>query len=380
MNIFDLVIGEIKHSCKMILLGIAIATAIMSVVVVFYQLTGYIMPMISNQYDNNFEEGISTYIKRLDIDKVELLDELGAENIKLRTDESNQFYMSSLESDDKGVVIADKFCQWFTEEDFAAGNIPDGIAWKEFNYSENAIIYCTQKESEKFKVGDILSLYLKNGTFVSDFKIAAVVREEEAEGAYAVLPSAAVIQKMDEKGISISYNIECTIPKASQYINFKKSLASYGAYCSCNFDDILSLVSTLKIIFKIMAAVFVVISVFVVVTISIININTRENFLVLQKVLGSTDCKIISIYMIIFELQVIVSDIMGCFIGLRFTKHLTNVVYNLYKMEYNIENFSVVSIVLKCILISNIAVLPFLLVINKVINRKDIIQVINNKD
>lgn len=73
--------------------------------------------MISNQYDNNFEEGISTYIKRLDIDKVELLDELGAENIKLRTDESNQFYMSSLESDDKGVVIADKFCQWFTEED-----------------------------------------------------------------------------------------------------------------------------------------------------------------------------------------------------------------------------------------------------------------------
>ncbi len=380
MNIFDLVIGEIKHSCKMILLGIAIATAIMSVVVVFYQLTGYIMPMISNQYDNNFEEGISTYIKRLDIDKVELLDELGAENIKLRTDESNQFYMSSLESDDKGVVIADKFCQWFTEEDFAAGNIPDGIAWKEFNYSENAIIYCTQKESEKFKVGDILSLYLKNGTFVSDFKIAAVVREEETEGAYAVLPSAAVIQKMDEKGISISYNIECTIPKASQYINFKKSLASYGAYCSCNFDDILSLVSTLKIIFKIMAAVFVVISVFVVVTISIININTRENFLVLQKVLGSTDCKIISIYMIIFELQVIVSDIMGCFIGLRFTKHLTNVVYNLYKMEYNIENFSVVSIVLKCILISNIAVLPFLLVINKVINRKDIIQVINNKD
>lgn len=380
MNIFDLVIGEIKHSCKMILLGIAIATAIMSVVVVFYHLTGYIMPMISNQYDNNFEEGISTYIKRLDIDKVELLDELGAENIKLRTDESNQFYMSSLESDDKGVVIADKFCQWFTEEDFVAGDIPDGIAWKEFNYSENAIIYCTQKEAEKFKVGDILSLYLKNGTFVSEFKIAAVVQEDEAQGAYAVLPSAAVIQKMNEKGISISYNIECTIPKASQYINFKKSLASYGAYCSCNFDDILNLVSTLKLIFKIMAAVFVVISVFVVVTISIININTREKFLVLQKVLGSTDRKIIFIYMIILELQVIVSDIMGCFIGLKFTKHLTNVVYNLYKMEYNIENFSVVSIVLKCILISNIAVLPFLLVIKKVINRKDIIQVINNKD
>ncbi len=380
MNIFDLVIGEIKHSCKMILLGIAIATAIISVVVVFYHLTAYIMPMISNQYDSNLEEGISTYIKRLDIDKVELLDEFGAENVKLHTDESNQFYMSSLELTGKDIVLGEKFCQWLTEEDFAAGQIPDGIAWKEFNYSENAIIYCTQKEVESFQVGDVLSLYLKNGTFVSEFKISAVVRKDDAEETYAVLPSAAVIRKMDEKGISISYNIECTIPKASQYIDFKKSLASYGAYCSCDFDDILSLVSTLKLVFKIMAAIFTVISVFVVVTISIININTREKFLVLQKVLGSTDCKIIFINTIILELQIMVADILGCIIGLKFTKYLTSVVYHLYKMDYSIENFSIISVILKCILISNIAVLPFLLVIKKVINRKDIIQVINNKD
>lgn len=199
MNIFDLVIGEIKHSCKMILLGIAIAAAIMSVVVVCYHLTGYIMPMISNQYDSNFEEGVSTYIKKLDIDKVELLDEFGAENVKLRTDESNQFYMSSLKLTGKDILLGDKFCQWFTEENFAAGQIPDGIAWKEFNYSENAIIYCTQKEAENFQVGDALSLYLKNGTFVSEFKIAAVIRKDDAEGTYAVLSSAAVIRKMDEK-------------------------------------------------------------------------------------------------------------------------------------------------------------------------------------
>jgi hypothetical protein len=75
-----------------------------------------------------------------------------------------------------------------------------------------------------------------------------------------------------------------------------------------------------------------------------------------------------------------VADILGCIIGLKFTKYLTSVVYHLYKMDYSIENFSIISVILKCILISNIAVLPFLLVIKKVINRKDIIQVINNKD
>lgn len=380
MNILELVIEEIKCSYKMILLGIAIAITIFSVVIVFYNLTGYIMPAISRQYDKDLEDGISVQVQRLDLKDSDILSELGAENLILNSNDSNKFYDASLKIYEKNIEITEKYYKWITKEDIELLLTENGIEYEDFNNSENAIIYCSKEDMGSFEIGDILSLYLKNGKVVSDFKVQAVIQNDEITTPYAILPSKEVIQKMDEKGISIAYNFECVISKASKYVEFKKELSSYGAYCSCDFDEMLELVSTLKLVFRILAIIFVVISVFVIVTISIININTREKFLVLQKVLGSTDRKIIFIYMIILEMQIILADILGCLLGVKFTGHLTDVVHSLYAMEYNIANVSVISIFLKCLNVSNIAILPFFLVIKKIVNSKDIISVINNKD
>lgn len=380
MNILELVIEEIKCSYKMILLGITIAITIMSVVIVFYNLTGYIMPAISRQYDKDLEDGISVQVQRLDLEYSDVLSELGAENIILTSNDSNKFYNASLKIDEKNIEITEKYYKWITEEDKDLFLTEYGIEYKYFNNSKNAIIYCSKEDMGVFDVGDVLSLYLKNGKAVSEFKVQAVIQNDEITIPYAILPSKEVIQKMDEKGISIAYSFECILPKASKYVEFKNELSSYGAYCSCDFDEMLELVSTLKLVFRILAITFVVISVFVIVTISIININTREKFLVLQKVLGSTDRKIIFIYMIILEMQIIIADFLGCLLGVKFTGHLTDVVHSLYEMEYNIANVSLISIFFKCLIVSNIAILPFFLVIKRIINNKDIISVINNKD
>lgn len=378
MNILNLVIEEIKCSYKMIVLGVAIAMAIMSVVIVFYNLTDSIMPAISNEYDEDLQGGVSAYIQRLKVDDIEILTELGAKDIVLNCAGSNQFYMSSLKINDKNIEITDKDFRWFTEEEFE--NIPEEIAWEEFNYSESAIIYCSESDMNKFNIDDILSLYLKNGTLVETFKVEAIVQDERYDTPFAILPSAAVIKEMDKSGVRISCDFNCTILKASQYMEFKKTIESNGAYCSSAFDNMLGLVSTLKVIFLILANVFIIISVFVIVTTAIININTREKFLVLQKVLGATDYKIISIYIIILEIQILVADLLGCILGIRFTNHLTSVVYELYKMEYSIKNTNYLWMFIVSILISNIAMLPFVLVIKKVINSKDVVSIINNKE
>jgi hypothetical protein len=221
---------------------------------------------------------------------------------------------------------------------------------------------------------------LKNDTLVNKFVIETIVLDETYLEPYIILPAVAVIEKMDECGISISYDFECKILKASQYIKFKKKIESYGAYCSCDFDNMLNLVSTLKLIFEILAIIFIVISVFILVTIAIININIREKFMILQKVLGATDYKIITIYVIILEIQIIIADLFGCMIGLKFTSHLADVVSNLYEMEYIMNNADHLWLYICSILISNIAMLPFVVFIKQVINKKDIVSVINNKD
>ena len=380
MNILNLVVEEIKCSYKMIVLGIAIAMSVISVVVVFYNLTDYIMPAISNQYDSKFTEGVTAYIQRLKVDDVEILSKYGAKDIILNDNGSTQFERSVLKIDDKDIEVTQKCFKWFTEEDYYLGNIPKEIDWEKFNYSENAIIYCSEADRSKFEIGDVLSLYLKNGTFVGEFQVEAVVQDDEYSEPYAILPSVSVISKMDKSGIRIVYDFNCTILKSSQYIEFKKNIESYGAYCSSDFDDMLNLVSTLKLVFKILAIIFIVISVFVIVTFSIMIIHSREKFLVLQKALGAIDYKIVSIYLIILELQIFIADLIGCVVGIRFTKYLTNVVYSLYDMDHNIGSASYLWMVAISILISNIAVLPFIVIIKKVINHKDIVSVINNKD
>lgn len=380
MNILELIIEEIRCSYKLILLGITIAMTMMGVVIVFYNLTGYIMPAISNQYDKDLEHGLSTNIQRLNLEDFEVFNEIGAENIVLKSADSKKFSESTLKIEDKNIEIFSKEYRWLYKENYDLITILAGVKCDEFNNSENALIYCSSEDMEKFEIGDTLSLYLKNGKLVSEYKVLKVIHDGNADEPYAVLPSKSVIQKMDEKGIYISYSFECTLPKASKYVEAKKVLLSYGADCSCDFDETLELVSTLKLVFKILAIVFVVISIFVIVTIAIININTREKFFVLQKVLGAVDGNIILIYMVILELQIIIADFIGCILGIKFTEHLTNVVHNLYEMEYGIGNVNIVTMFLNILVVSNIAVIPFCLIIKRIIDNKDIISIINNKE
>lgn len=142
----------------------------------------------------------------------------------------------------------------------------------------------------------------------------------------------------------------------------------------------MTIVASLELVFKIMVVVFTVISVMVMVVLSIININTREKFLILQKVLGARNYRIICIYLAILELQIIVSDIVGSVIGYIYTNYLTDVLKELYSVAIGCSNVNLVWIILRGIIISNIAMIPFAFIIKKIISKKDIIATINNKD
>lgn len=380
MSMLSLVIDEIKCTYKMIILGTIISMLIMSVVVVFYNLTDLIIPEINKKYDSVYSEGVTALVQNLKLDDIDKLSKFGASEILLKCDESNQFINSTLKINDKVIEDIDKEYRWYTNEDFEEGLIPSTIDWEKFNYLEDAIMFCSKEDAFSFNIGDILSLYLQNGTFAGEYKIKIVEVSDDYEKPYIVLPAIAVIKNMDKAGIRISYKLTCNISKPSQYIEFKKNIESYGAYCSCDFDDMLNLISTLDFVFKILAVIFIVISVFVIVTISIINLNTREKFIVLQKVLGATDFKIMSIYVIILEMQIFISDLIGCALGIRFTQYLIDVVYNLFKTDYVFENINYIGMCGISFLISNIAAIPFVFVIKRVINRKEIISVINNKD
>lgn len=376
-------IDEIKISYKLTLLGIMIAMMIMSVVVVFIHLTGYIMPAVSRQYDDKLEGGVHAIIQNLPVNDIEVLKQLHAEDINLIVESSVQLSKSVLVSDETDAEISGQYiqCKWFTSEgDNEFESMSGDIDLENFNYAEKVIIYCPADDIGNYREGEYLTLYLNNGTSVNQFMIEAVEEDKDVDSAYAILPAFTVIKDMNDFGIEMSYSYECTIPKASQYIDFKKQLSAYGAICSCDYDEILDLVNLLKTLFMIMAVIFVIISVFVMATIAIININTREKFIVLQSILGATDFRIIAMYTAILELQILAADILGGLLGFGFAQHFLIVIRDLYGIESSVQSISWSMVILGAVVISNIALVPFLFVIRKMINNKDIVSIINNKD
>lgn len=376
----SLIVNEIKSSYRMILLSITVALSIMVIVVVFYSLTDFIVPAIGNEYDEKFSEGVTARIQCLEVEDFDILRKLGAHDINFESYGSDQFYFSTIKINGQEVNDVDKEYKCFTKDEPIDVKIQDEITNEDFNYSQNTLVYCNETDAPNYAVGDEISLYLKNGTLAGQYKTIKVMVNNDYVRPYIVFPTKAVIENMDKCGVSISYEIRCNIAKTSHYIDFKRKIEAKDAYCTSGFDDMLSLVNSLKIVFRILAIVFIVISFFTILTISLIIINTREKFIILQKVLGLTNLKIVTIYVAILEIQIIIANCIGCAIGIQFTKYLTNVVYDLYSTICSIENVNYIWMCGLSILISNIAMFPFIAILKRIINKKEIVSIINNKE
>lgn len=372
---------EIKCSKKILFLGVIISSAVICVAVIFFNLTEYLMPEIYSNYDKQLEDGVKVSVNGLKLNQLDIIKKSGAENINVATTGSDTFYNSSLLDENNNLQIYCKDYIWLSVENCEENdiNIPEDFSMNDFNMSTNAIIYCTPSETNNYNIGDTLVLSLENGNVVENYTIIEIIEDDSIEETSTLLPAVSVILANDKEGYSISYSVSCIYPSVQGYMEFKKELAKQDIVCKSDIDEVSTLAAALNIVFKIMAVVFIAISVLVIVVLTIININTRERFLILQKVLGSSELRIVSIHTVILELQIVISDVIGGIGGYAYTNYLINILGDLYSMEVKIR-LNLILLIISGIVISNIALIPCVFIIKRIINKKDIVMVINNKE
>lgn len=377
-----LIIDEIKKSYKLIILGVAISAFVMTVAVLFLNFSEYMMPTVSGYFDSAFGNGIGVTIKKLKADDLDILKDYGIKDIDLIVDSSTQLNKSSMElvGTEKEISGQCVQCVWLTEDNLELYEIPQGLNMEDFNFSDEAIVYCNEKDRNDYKEGMLFSLQLKNGKVVNEYKIVAIVEDNNLDEPNVCLPSVSVIKNMEERGIVLSYYIDGILNKPSKYVEVKSKINKRGADMTCNFDKILSLISILKMAFRILGIFFVIISVFVILILSIININLRERFMILQKILGIVDATIIFVYFTIWEIQIVVADILGTLLGFYFSKYVINIMGELYGIKVDFHERRMKRIFLIALLVSNVALMPFIFVLKRIVNKKDIVAYINNKD
>lgn len=373
------IINEIKISWKINLFGVVICAAIMCVVMIFNNLAEYLMPQIYNEYDEQFEEGIEVRIYGMKLDQVDYINSLHIKNLDIIVSRSTQFDNADIVNNN-GSKIDEKELVWLTDEKYDEYKIPKIISADEFNYSDGAIVYCNSIQAEEYEVGSELSLYLDNGKIIGKYIVLKVIENNDMEHSKVVLPAKSVIQSMDKVGYIISYNVTCLYPNTRGYVGFKEQLKEKNIRCTSEVDEVVEIYATLQKVFEIIAVLFTIIAVLVLVVLTIIIINVREKFLIMQKVLGKSNAGIMMIYVVIIELQIIASAVLGCLVGYLYINYLSNILQELYNFRIDVNFVRTCNLFLIDILISNLALIPNLFFIKKTICNKDIVTTVNIKE
>lgn len=365
------VFNEIKISLRIYLLGIVISAVIICTAMIFSNLSECLMPAIYREYDENFEDGIDVWIYGMKLEQVDFVNSLNIKDFYFYVTQSTQISNSYVLYSD-GSRIEEKEIVWLTDEEC------ETYQTDEFNNSEGAIILCSP-EYNKYSVGDEVGLFLKNKN-IGKYEILRVVEEDGIEGSIALLPIKSVARLMDEAGYIIPYNASCVSPGIGEYIRLKESLSKENIRCRSFADEEIEVYSTLQKVFGIIAILFTIIAVIVLVVLAVININLREKYLVIQKVLGNSNVKIMMIYAAIIEMQIIISCILGCLIGVFYTGYLSDTVRKIYNFSINISYSRTWIRFLLEIGISNLALIPGMLVIKRSICKKEVAAAINMRE
>lgn len=393
---FNLVFSEIKVSLKIFVLSIIIATGIFSVAIIFYNLTSYIMPAILNQYDAQLENGLEVCINNTDNlneKTIKQLENYDAYDINIYCGTSTNLRKSSAVLDNYETLDGTQVdCYWYGQDTTQYNPEIAKVTDEKFNYSNNAIILCaTNDDYKKYSDCKNVDIVLKNGDSIGSFKIIGVEKletskldideseiEEELE-THIYIPVITTSEKLKSKGIYLSLSVSCRIPKASNYINFKNGMAQYGLHVKSSMEELIGILDMLKILFLILTIIFIILGVLSITNILDIQLSIREKFVVMQKVLGSTNIRIMSIYVMILEIQIVFSALLSCLIGCIFTNRIIGITYSFFALE-NSSAINYILIALSIFIIANISMIPFIFMLRSKLNRTDVASVINNKD
>ena len=371
-------ISEIKISYKILILGIMISAEIISTSLIFYNLTGYIMPGLVYRYDAQYEDMVDVNLNNLKIRNADILDNYQTTKVNLTVYSAKCFYSSKFFLKD-GTQLPNGYIStgWVTDGSDVSGIKLD----KSFNYSNNVVVIQGNDDNRVYHMGDEITVHNQDDEFVGTFKVIGISKDAENDQTTFYMPASTIIESYEKQNFYIDYEFSCNFKKVSEYIDARSSLLNHGIICVSQFDRIFDLVTTLNTLFVVMTVIFVVLSVCAIAAISIIHINTREKMVVLYKVLGMTSGRIVLIYSIILEFQMIISNIIGNILGYVLTKHLITVVCSAFDINASIDTgIGIWSALIPSILISQVALIPFLMVITARINQSDVVAVINNKE
>lgn len=390
MKLFDIVssaFSEIRIGKKLLTLGLITTAIMMAVSIILFNMAASVIPAFYAKYDSLFPDGISVSLVNAQYEDIDKIEKTGLREIDVDAAESfyvNGFSVSSL-PDEKLLENCNFSLVWSNgSENPENGRSLPAVYQMDFsdNHSKNAWVYCAASQKALFEPGSEVRVIDAEGNDVGTFLIkqCEVFEDDSSQpNALIFLPFATVYSSLQKNGIFLTHRMSGIVTPLSEYPAITTALAAEGISVTSEIDHNIESLSSLQTFFGMTSVLMMITGAASLINICNMFLKTRENYIILQKILGNTNKKLFFIYAVVIEIMIVMAVCIAAITILLANDYIYRVIHSVFgKYEYANINTLVASFF--AFAAANLSVFISLRGIARKIGKLDVISAISNND
>jgi hypothetical protein len=387
MKLFDIVssaFSEIRIGKKLLSLGLMTTAIMMAVSIILFNMAASVIPAFYAKYDSLFPDGLSVSMVNAEYEDIDKIEKEGLRGIDVDAAESfyvNGFSVSSLP--DEKLLENCSFSFVWSNGSENGRSLPAVFQMDvSDNHSNNAWVYCAVSQKALFEPGSEVRVIDAEGNVVGTFLIkqCKVLEDDSSQpNALIFLPFATVYSSLQRNGIFLTHRMSGIVTPLSEYPAIKTALEEVGISVTSDIDHNIESLSSLQTFFGMMSVLMMVTGAASLINICNMFLKTRENYIILQKILGNTNKKLFFIYVVVIEIMIVMAVFIAVITVLLANDYIYRVIYSVFG-KYEYANINTVVASLFAFAAANLSVFISLRGIARKIGKLDVISAISNND
>lgn len=390
MKLFDIVssaFSEISIGRKLLSLGLITTSIMMAVSIILINMAASVIPSFYAKYDNFFPQGLSVSLANAEYEDMDTIEKTGLGEIDVDAAESFYVHGFSVSSVPEETLLEN--CGFSlvwsngSENPENGRSLPVGFQMDlSDNYSNNAWVYCAASQKAFFEPGSSVRVTDAEGNDVGTFRIKQcniIEGDITQTDAQLFLPFATVYSSLQKNGIFLTHRMSGIVTSLSEYPAIKTSLEAEGISVTSDIDPNIESLSSLQSFFGMMSVLMMVTGAASLINICNMFLKTRDNYIILQKILGNTSKKLMLIYAVVIEIMIVLAVCIAAVTVLLANDYIYRVIYSVFG-KYEYSNMNTLIAALFAFAAANLSIFISLRGIARKIRKIDVISVINNND
>lgn len=388
MKLFDIVFqafSEMRIGKKLLSLGLVTTAAMIAVAIILYNMSASVLPAFYSRYERQYPRGMSVSLANAWYDDLDRIEEAGIRDVDILISSNYVDGFQALSSQDGQAIGNCRFSLVWCPRGDDPGKGCSYPADFQMNYTDNtssgAWVSCAESQQAQFSPGSSITVLDSEGNSAGVFTVEECRTEDDSSETVTqvYLPFATVYTALEKDGIFLTHQLSGTVKALSAYPAIKESLREDGITAVSDLDLNMESLSNMQSFFTGMSLVITFAGVVSLISICGMFLKTRENFIILQKILGNTNRKLIGIYFLVMEILLILAVGIAAITVLLANNYIYSVICRIFG-DFQYQNLNTLTASLLAFAAANIAVLISIRVIARKIGKTDVISAVSGRD